>query len=58
MSRRVVWYLFIDVSEVLADSITYKPVDGGSKHLSNVGKLLPDYTAQQKTFIFKLNQHY
>jgi hypothetical protein len=23
------------------------PDDGGSKHLWNVGKLLPDYTAQQ-----------
>jgi hypothetical protein len=38
------------VSEVLAVSIimmsTDCPDDGGSKHLRNVGKLLPDYTAQ------------
>jgi hypothetical protein len=27
--------------------LTRRPDDGGSKHLWNVGKLLPDYTAQQ-----------
>jgi hypothetical protein len=26
---------------------TYSPDDGGSKHLWNFGKLVPDYTAQQ-----------
>jgi hypothetical protein len=36
--RHVVWYKFADVSEVLTE---------GSKHLWNVGKLLPYYTAQQ-----------
>lgn len=36
--------MFIDVSEVLAVSITYDPDDGGSKHVLNVGRLLPDYT--------------
>jgi hypothetical protein len=42
---------FTDVLEALAVSIiramSNRPDDGGSKHLSNVGKLLPDYTAQQ-----------
>jgi hypothetical protein len=28
-------------------AMTRCPYDGGSKHLWNVGKLLPDYTAQQ-----------
>jgi hypothetical protein len=27
--------------------LNHRPDDGGSKHLWNVGKLLPDYTAQQ-----------
>jgi hypothetical protein len=29
--------------------ITHRPDDGGGKHLLNVGKLLPDYTAQHPT---------
>jgi hypothetical protein len=28
---------------------SHRPDDGGSKHLWNIGKLLPDYTAQQPT---------
>jgi hypothetical protein len=28
--------------------LTHRPDDGGSKHLWNIGKLLPDYTAQQR----------
>jgi hypothetical protein len=32
--------------EVYRHFTTYRPDDGGSKHLWNVGKLLPDYTAQ------------
>jgi hypothetical protein len=58
----VVWWTFTDISEMLAASIiravsklyTRNPVQlahhldgGGSKHLWNVTKLLPDYTAQQ-----------
>jgi hypothetical protein len=27
--------------------VTHRPDDGGSKHLRNVGKLLPDYMAEQ-----------
>jgi hypothetical protein len=42
---------FTDVSEVFAASIIrgigHCPEDEGSKHLGNVGKLLPDYKAQQ-----------
>jgi hypothetical protein len=36
-------------AEVLTASIirTYRPDDGGSKHLWNVGQFLRDYTAQQ-----------
>jgi hypothetical protein len=47
--RRLVWWMFTDVSEVLAATIRAKrrPTDGDSKHLWNVGKLLSDYTAQQ-----------
>jgi hypothetical protein len=30
-----------------ASRLTHRPDDGGSKQLRNVGKLLPDYTAQQ-----------
>jgi hypothetical protein len=38
------------LSEVLSASIiTHRPHDGDSKHLWNVGKLLPDYAAQQPT---------
>jgi hypothetical protein len=33
-----------DVSEVLAAFITHRPDYGGSKHLRNVGKVLPYYT--------------
>jgi hypothetical protein len=44
MLRRVVWYKFAEVSEVLTASIIQG--DGGSKHLLNVGKLIPDCTAQ------------
>jgi hypothetical protein len=29
------------------ETLTHRSDDGGSKHLCNVGKLLPDYTAQQ-----------
>jgi hypothetical protein len=29
------------------DSHLHRPDEGDSKHLCNVGKLLPDYTAQQ-----------
>jgi hypothetical protein len=37
-----------DISEVLTASIiTDRPDDGGSNHLRNVRRLLPDYTAQQ-----------
>jgi hypothetical protein len=32
---------------MLACDETHRPDDGGSKHVCNVGKLLPDYTAQQ-----------
>jgi hypothetical protein len=39
--RRVVWQKSADVSEVLAATIRTM------SHLWNVGKLLPDYTAQQ-----------
>jgi hypothetical protein len=49
--RRVVWWKSTDVSEVLAAFIIRamrnRPNDEGSKYLWNVGKLLPDYTAQQ-----------
>jgi hypothetical protein len=40
--------MFIDVSEVLGASIIkiHLPDDGRSKHLSNVNKLLPDYTTK------------
>jgi hypothetical protein len=44
--RRVVWSKFADVSEMLAASIIYPPDEGCSKHLWNVGKLLPGYMAQ------------
>jgi hypothetical protein len=38
----------ITVFQVVAPcSLSHRPDDGGSKHLRNVGKLLPDYTAQQ-----------
>jgi hypothetical protein len=36
MLRHVVWQKFTD-----------DPDDGGSKRLWNIGKILPDYTAQQ-----------
>jgi hypothetical protein len=39
--RRVVWQKLIDVSEMLAASIIWR------KSFWNVGKLIPDYTAQQ-----------
>jgi hypothetical protein len=42
MLHPVVWYKFTDDSEVLA----VHPDVGSSKNLWNVGKLLPDYTAQ------------
>jgi hypothetical protein len=29
----------------------HRPDDGGNEHLWNVGKLLPDYTAQQPTTV-------
>jgi hypothetical protein len=35
---------FTDVSEVPTASIIFAVYDGDSKHLWNVGKLLPDYT--------------
>jgi hypothetical protein len=38
MLRRVAWSII--------RAMTHRPDDGGSKHLWNVGKLLPDYTAQ------------
>jgi hypothetical protein len=46
--RRVVCFKFTNVLEVLATSITViqLPDDGSGKHLWNVGKLLPDCTAQ------------
>jgi hypothetical protein len=49
--RRVVWYKFTDVSEVFTAFIISRarlahcPGNEGSKHLWNVGKLLPDYMA-------------
>jgi hypothetical protein len=49
MFNRVVWYKFIDILDVLAASIIRamnSPDDGGSKHLWDVGKLIPDHTAQ------------
>jgi hypothetical protein len=51
MLRSVVWFKFTDVSEVPAASniramSAHCPDDGGSKHLWNVGKLLPDCKAQ------------
>jgi hypothetical protein len=33
MLRRIFWYKFTDLSEVLVASIVYRPDDGGSKHL-------------------------
>jgi hypothetical protein len=46
--RRAVWWKFTDVPEVLAVSIirAMSSDDGGSKHLLNVGKHLPDYLSQ------------
>jgi hypothetical protein len=42
MLRRAVWQTFTDVSEVLAASIVMTMSDdGGSKHLWNVGRILP-----------------
>jgi hypothetical protein len=41
--RLVVWWKFTYVSEAMI-----RLDDGGSKHLWNVGKLLPDCTAQQQ----------
>jgi hypothetical protein len=41
--RHIVWWKLTDVSEVL----TYRPDDGGSKYLRNVGKVLLDYMVQQ-----------
>jgi hypothetical protein len=40
--------MFSDVSEVFPASVTrtHRTDGGGSKHLSNVSKLLPDYMAQ------------
>jgi hypothetical protein len=35
--------------QVLTTASTHRLDDGGSKHLRNVGKLLPDYTAQQSS---------
>jgi hypothetical protein len=32
--------------DVVPCSLTHRPDDGGSKHLWNVGKFLPDYMAQ------------
>jgi hypothetical protein len=47
MLRRVVWWKFTDVSEVFAAPIIRAMEDDGdSKHLRNVCKLPPDYTAQ------------
>jgi hypothetical protein len=43
--RLVVRYKFTDVSEVLVRAI-FKAMSN-NKHLWNVGKLLPEYTAQQ-----------
>jgi hypothetical protein len=34
---------------ITVENIQHRPVDGGSKHLWNVGKILPDCTAQQPT---------
>jgi hypothetical protein len=57
----VVWYKFVDVSEVLTaftdGAINQRPHDGGSSHLSNVGKLLSDYMGQNplRHVIFKKN---
>jgi hypothetical protein len=48
--RRVVWYKFSDISEVLPASIirvTHRPNDRGSQYLRNVCKLLPDQTARK-----------
>jgi hypothetical protein len=48
MLRRVVWWKFTDVSEILAASIIKTPHlhDGDSKYLWNVYKFPPDYMAQ------------
>jgi hypothetical protein len=52
MLRRVVWYIVIDISEVLTVSIisrallTHCPDKGSSNHLWNIGLYIPDYTAQ------------
>jgi hypothetical protein len=43
MKMAVFWVI---ASNIRAMS-THRPDDGGSKHLWNVSKLLPDYTAQQ-----------
>jgi hypothetical protein len=37
----------ITASTSITRAMTHRPDDGGSKHLWNVGKLLPDNTAQQ-----------
>jgi hypothetical protein len=52
MLRRVVWWKFTDVSEVLATSIVRAsssgtvPDDRGSKHIWSIRKILPHCTAQ------------
>jgi hypothetical protein len=37
---------FLYLNLLLCAGLTHCPYDGASKHLLNVGKLLPDYTAQ------------
>jgi hypothetical protein len=46
MLHCIICYNVTDVSEVFAASIiiAYRPDDGRSNHLWNVGNILPDYT--------------
>jgi hypothetical protein len=46
LPRRVIWYNFTDVSEVIAAAIIRAMIAvGGSNHLANIGKHLPENTA-------------
>jgi hypothetical protein len=35
------------LEKLIVVKLTHRPDDGGSRHLLNVGRLPPDYTAQQ-----------